>query len=59
MSKRHKSDAYFKMKFNERLDQDAHRILCEAQSLRHQYPGLSGPELVRLVYWGASGSTEA
>lgn len=59
MSKPHKADAYFKAKFNERMGPEAHRIVFEAQSLHHQYPDLSGPELVRLVYWGTSGSTDA
>lgn len=54
--KPHQADEYFKMKFREPLDREAWSILMEAKSIRHEYPDLSGPELVRLVYWGASGS---
>jgi hypothetical protein len=52
----HKADEYFKFKFRQPMGVEAHRIVCEAYSIRHQYPDLDGPELVRLVYWGASGS---
>lgn len=54
----HKTDEYFRAKFKEPMSREAHDILFEAQSIRHQYPNLSGPELVRLVYWGASGTKE-
>lgn len=54
---KHQSDLYFKQKFNERLEYESHQILREAQRIRHQHPTLSGPELVRLVYWGTSGTT--
>ncbi len=54
--RRHKSDEYFKAKFREPMSSDAFNILNEACHIRHEYPDLSGPELVRLVYWGASGS---
>ena len=54
--KRHRADEYFKEKFRQPLGREAHSILFEARHIRHQYPDLDGPELVRLVYWGASGS---
>ncbi|QIG70757.1 hypothetical protein EVB91_206 [Rhizobium phage RHph_I1_18] len=57
-SKSHKADEYFKAKFRERMGREAFRIVYAARSIRHQYPDLSGPELVRLVYWGASGAKE-
>ena len=57
-SKRHKADAYFKAKQEEWLSREALDIIFEAKRIRHRYPELSGPELVRLVYWGASGSAE-
>ena len=56
--KRHPADEYFKAKFHEPMGREAHAIVFEAHTLRHRYPDLSGPELVRLVYWGASGSVE-
>jgi len=52
----HKSDEYFRSKFRDCMSREAHAIVFEARSIRHSYPELSGPELVRLVYWGASGS---
>jgi hypothetical protein len=59
MSNRHKADTYFSEKFlRGQMGKEAFGIVSEAYRVRHRYPGLSGPELVRLVYWGASGSTE-
>lgn len=57
-SEPHKADEYFDHKLMEPLSRESRRIVGEAYRLRHQYPDLSGPELVRLVYWGASGSKE-
>lgn len=54
--KAHQADEYFRAKFRERMGDDAYKIVFEARHIRHQYPELSGPELVRLVYWGASGA---
>jgi hypothetical protein len=54
----HKADGYFDRKFGEPMGREAFGIVSEAYGIRHQYPALSGPELVRLVYWGASGSSE-
>lgn len=54
----HIADEYFKHKLREDMSLDSRRIVRKAQSVRHQFPSLSGPELVRLVYWGASGSAE-
>lgn len=62
--KKHKADEWFKHKFREignprwESGKEAWRIVQEAYFVRHRYPELSGPELVRLVYWGASGSVE-
>lgn len=62
--KKHKADSYFKAKFREighpkhQSGLEAYKIVLEAHYIRHQYPDLSGPELIRLVYWGASGSIE-
>jgi hypothetical protein len=56
--KKHQADEYFRRKFKEPMGREAFKILYEARSIRHQYPDLSGPELVRLVYWGASGARE-
>lgn len=53
--KSHQADEYFKHKFKERMSTESYRIVFEAHSIRHDYPDLSGPELIRLVYWGASG----
>jgi hypothetical protein len=54
----HKADAYFKQKFRSQLTAEEHNIVFDAYSIRHQYPDLSGPELVRLVYWGTSGTPQ-
>jgi hypothetical protein len=54
----HKADEYFRHKLRERMSAESSKIVWEARSIRHQYPDLSGPELVRLVYWGASGTPE-
>lgn len=54
-SKPHIADEYFKYKFREPMSSEARNIVFDAHSIRHKYPELSGPELVRLVYWGASG----
>lgn len=56
--KRHQADEYFKNKFREPMGREAHATVFTARSIRHRHPDLSGPELVRLVYWGASGSAE-
>lgn len=58
--RKHQADEYFRYKWkHERPEtKEGWNILMEAQRIRHQYPELSGPELVRLVYWGASGSPE-
>ncbi|QIG67720.1 hypothetical protein PP747_gp019 [Rhizobium phage RHph_Y38] len=57
--KPHQADAYFKAKLREQMGKEAFHIVCEAKRIRHQYPDLSGPELVRLVYWGASGEKDS
>jgi hypothetical protein len=54
----HIADEYFKAKFMEQMGAEARAVVFKARSIRHKYPNLSGPELVRLVYWGASGSAE-
>lgn len=56
----HPADAYFAAKWRDNPPETAEgrQVLGEAQRLRHQHPGLSGPELVRLAYWGASGTQE-
>lgn len=60
----HKADEYFKSKFREignpswESGKEALKIVEEAWFIRHRYPDLSGPELIRLVYWGASGATD-
>lgn len=56
--RKHPADAYFRHKFLEQMQPDSYRIVCAAYNIRHDYPDLSGPELVRLVYWGASGASE-
>ena len=56
--KPHKADEYFRAKFQQPMGREAFAIVAEAWSNRHKYPDLSGPELVRLVYWGASGASE-
>lgn len=35
---------------------DGTSTVLEALDLQRLYPDLSGPELIRLAYWGASGS---
>ena len=55
--KPHKADEYFRQKFAVSMGREAHRIVFQAYDIRHQYPDLSGPELIRLVYWGASGAS--
>jgi hypothetical protein len=55
-AKPHQADEYFRQKFRERLTLESHRVVFTARKIRHQHPDLSGPELVRLVYWGASGA---
>jgi hypothetical protein len=52
---KHKADEYFKHKLLEAETEEARKLFLEAKAIRHTYPDLSGPELVRLVYWGASG----
>lgn len=37
---------------------DGRRTLAEANRLEWLYPELSDAELIRLAYWGASGSSE-
>lgn len=56
--RKHQADAYFRHKFRHEgpTTTEGWNTLLEAKWLRHQYPDLSGPELVRLVYWGASGA---
>jgi hypothetical protein len=54
----HSADQYFAGKFRESMGREAHATVCTAFALRHQYPDLSGPELVRLVYWGGSGAAQ-
>jgi len=59
--RKHQADEYFKRKFRyERPEtKEGWNALLEAKWISHKYPDLSGPELVRLVYWGASGVSEA
>ena len=52
---KHQADAYFKQALREVETEEGRKTILEAKSIRHAYPNLSGPELVRLVYWGASG----
>lgn len=54
------ADAYFAAKWRDNPPETAEGryILRGAQSLAARYPGLSGPELVRLAYWAASGTQE-
>lgn len=54
--KKHQADEYFREKFRHSMGNEAFCTLMEANRIRHQHPDLSGPELVRLVYWGASGA---
>lgn len=54
-SKPHQADEYFKNKFLEPMSNESHAILCTAYFSRHQHPDLTGPELVRLAYWGVVG----
>jgi hypothetical protein len=56
--KTHKSDEYFRQKFTVPMGREAFCTVTEAHAIRHRFPDLSGPELVRLVYWGASGAVE-
>ena len=58
--RKHKADEYFREKWKrERPNtREGWYVLAEAERIRHQYPDLSGPELVRLVYWGASGTPQ-
>ncbi|QIG76543.1 hypothetical protein EVC27_018 [Rhizobium phage RHph_I1_6] len=53
--KPHQADLYFKRKFREQMRPESYRLVREAHRIRHQYPHLTGPELVRLVYWGSIG----
>lgn len=58
--KPHRADEYFRYKLaHDRPETDeGWDILLAAKRLRHRYSALSGPELVRLVYWGASGARD-
>jgi hypothetical protein len=49
-------DAYFKLKLLEAENKEARELVLEAYALRHNHPNLSGPELLRLAYWGAAGT---
>lgn len=48
----HQADGYFKWKFKQRLSSEAWLLVYHAKQIRHQYPDLTGQELVHLVYWG-------
>lgn len=39
------------------LSREGRDIIREATTLSYQHPDLSGPELIRLAYWGASGAS--
>jgi hypothetical protein len=52
----HPADTYFKQKLTEPMSAESRKLLINAKAIRHSHPDLSGPELVRLIYWGASGS---
>lgn len=53
--RKHQADGYLKHKLLEVETEEGRKTILEAIAIRHTYPDLSGPELVRLVYWGASG----
>lgn len=52
----HKADAYFAKRFWSARGHGGSEVVAEAHAMRHRFPDLSGPELVRLAYWGASGA---
>lgn len=52
----HQADAYFAQKFRSAHRHGGSVVVAEAHAMRHRFPDLSGPELVRLAYWGASGA---
>lgn len=54
----HKADQYFNEKFKVPMGREAFTVVTEAHARRHEFPELSGPELVRLMYWGTSGAVE-
>jgi hypothetical protein len=56
--KKHQADVFFKQKFKTHLTRDGYKIVEDAYNMRHEYPDLSGPELIRLSYWGVSGNSE-
>ena len=45
-------------KYYKTTTKEGAHVVAVALNLQRQYPNLSGPELIRLAYWGASGSTE-
>lgn len=49
-------DAYFRAKLREAENKEARDLVLKAQSLGRDHPNLSGPELLRLAYWGAAGT---
>ncbi len=55
----HKADEYFQQKFKEHMGREAFDTVKKAHAMRHRYPDLSGPELVRMVYWGTSGANQS
>lgn len=59
--RKHQADEYFrfKLRYERPHTKEGWDALLEAKSIRHKYPDLSGPELVRLAYWGTSGTPES
>lgn len=57
--RQHQADGYFDSLRRARMSRDTRQLVATAWAIRHDYPDLSGPELVRLVYWGVSGSRPA
>lgn len=48
--------SYLDRKWFDATTKEGRDIVREATALRQLHPDLSGPELIRLAYWGVSGA---